>query len=1104
MLDPQASRFWKGALQSELIDAEGLNACFEAIPPEKRVAEHIDRRMARQAVTRGLITLWQAQQLIAGRVTGFKVNRYVLLDLIGQGGMGRVYLAKDSRLNRRVAVKILSPERVNNARAIARFQREARVGAQLQHENLVRIYDEGEANGKCYIVMEYIEGKNIGAMIAEGGPLPSHVASRLARQVALGLAHAHQKGLIHRDVNPYNILVTLDGTAKLADLGLAIDLADQAPVTREGATVGTFDYVSPEQARHSHAVDTRSDIYSLGCTLYHMIAGRVPYPSPSLPEKLFGHQALEPEPLTALAPDVPEGLAAVVKRMMRKSPDERFATPLEVAQALEPFTNEDSTQTSWDVTPPILPQPRDFEALAGQGGGYQSGLEPNPPPIDANQPSSWMFPSALKSPRIEPIDLGISLDGGSTGSSVDRDSAASSAPASTPAPPPIPRNLQDIPAPAKPTRVAKPDLPPEAVVPGKVGKGADREGLDLGIDLDAANRPAPPARERPARAPAVERATPAPKAEQPPPAAPAPPKTRPRPEEALPFEISVGPSETGAAGDTIDLGLSLNPAPEPPPRAEPPARKPQARQPEPPPPKPTPRNVEPAPELPADFAASLGSARPAEGPFSLGLDLGPAPPLSTPKATTRAVPTAADGQNATTNPPRASARKRGPALDARTMIGAGAVVVILIVAAIAISLRGSHPASTTDRTARKKSEQVKDEATRPDANQEEPQARSVVDREPKPKPKPSRDAKADVKEAAPKSEFDEPARGSGYLVRLGNAQRVYEPDLQGAMQVAINSHGRVVLNNSEPIQLKESDAAIRVAGGRLIVAAEPGTAPVLEVEVKGKPFLAPRLDTPVQLIGITIRARFTGADAETPPLISAGHEIVLENCILKADGPARGKRAVVCEGGNVRAVGCWFDGFDHAFDVAVFGGKTLRFQDCIFSHGDSNAGWPTRLRNFSGRSTSDARQLAFEQCTVRAAGLFDLEGFSDKAVLSVTLKDSVIQANTLLAWSPAGGGPLPSAALRWSGSSNLYDVHGKAWIVAKAGETAAAANSPIDFNSWARKFTDLSSRAEPVKFANKSSTDALAPSDFLPENAGSVAVGADPAKVGPGAVKPAP
>lgn len=352
MAEPQASRFWRAALQSGLLDTQALTACYEGIVSTKRDdPDNIDRRLARQAVLSQALTLWQAQQLMAGRTSGFKVDRYILLEMIGQGGMGRVYLARDSRLNRRVALKILSPERINNPRAIARFQREARVGAQLQHENLVRIYDFGESNGRFYLVMEFIEGRTIGALISEGGPLPSAMAVRLVRQVALGLEHAHRKGLIHRDVNPYNIMVTHDGTAKLADLGLAIDLADDDHVTREGATVGTFDYVAPEQARHSHSADIRSDIYSLGCSLYHMLSGRVPFPSPSLPEKLFAHQAMDAKPLDEVIASVPPGLARVVARMMRKNPDERFATPLDVFQALEPFAETGPPAAEDDARP---------------------------------------------------------------------------------------------------------------------------------------------------------------------------------------------------------------------------------------------------------------------------------------------------------------------------------------------------------------------------------------------------------------------------------------------------------------------------------------------------------------------------------------------------------------------------------------------------------------------------------------------------------------------------------------------------------------------------------------------------------------------------------
>jgi serine/threonine protein kinase len=343
MVDPQASQFWRFAVKSGLLDDEAVQACWEKIPEDKRTADAVDRRLARQAVNAGLLTVWQAQQLLTGRATGFKIDRYLLLDLIGQGGMGRVYLAKDTRLGRRVAIKVLSNARMSNPRAIARFQREAKVGAQLQHENLVRIYDQGESSGTHYLViihylvMEYIEGRNVAQIIGERGSIAWPEAARLARQIALGLEHAQQKGLIHRDVNPANILVTREGVAKLADLGLAIDLAEEANVTRDGATVGTFDYISPEQARHSREVDTRADIYSLGCTLYHMLSGRVPFPMPSLPEKLYAHQLHDAEPPTAPEGELPEGLVEVVRRMMRKRPEERYQTPVEVAQALEPF-----------------------------------------------------------------------------------------------------------------------------------------------------------------------------------------------------------------------------------------------------------------------------------------------------------------------------------------------------------------------------------------------------------------------------------------------------------------------------------------------------------------------------------------------------------------------------------------------------------------------------------------------------------------------------------------------------------------------------------------------------------------------------------------------
>jgi len=379
MLDPKTSQFWRAAIQSGLLDAASLARCWEAIPTEKRDApEHLDRRLGRQAVHLGLLTLWQAQQLLAGRVTGYRVDRYILQDLIGQGGMGRVYLAKDTRLGRQVALKILSPERMNNERAVTRFQREARVGAQLQHENLVRLYDFGEANGRHFLVMEFIEGRSLGFYIATEGRIPYPLAARFGRQVALGLEHAHRKDLIHRDVNPYNVIVTHEGVAKLADMGLAIDRGDEAQVTRDGATVGTFDYVAPEQARRSHSADIRSDIYSLGCSLYHMITGQVPFPYPSLAEKLFAHQSQDATPIETLAPDVPPALGDVIRKMMRKKPEERFQNPTEVAAALRPFADRASAEHATALAVGADAETRSIEApnfaASKATGGREIGL----------------------------------------------------------------------------------------------------------------------------------------------------------------------------------------------------------------------------------------------------------------------------------------------------------------------------------------------------------------------------------------------------------------------------------------------------------------------------------------------------------------------------------------------------------------------------------------------------------------------------------------------------------------------------------------------------------------------------------------------------------
>ncbi|MEW4567020.1 serine/threonine-protein kinase [Tautonia sp. JC769] len=339
VVNPELSKFWQTAIRSGLIDPEALTSCLEGIDPERLTPRALDRRLARQAVARGKLTAWQAQQLLLGRLKILRIGKYELLRPIGRGGMGKVYLARDTTLGRQVAMKLLSGEQGKNPRAVARFGREARIAGQLQDEHLIRVFDFGETSSARYLVMEYIGGKSAARLIEEHGALPPAIAAEVGRQVALGLEYLHLKGLLHRDVTPSNMLVDRVGVVKLADLGLAIDLEDAERLTREGSTVGTFDYLSPEQASNSRAIGIQSDIYSLGCSLYHMIAGRVPFPAPTLPEKLVAHRIAEAESLEALALSCPPGLDAVIRRMMMKDPGGRYAVPTEVAAALEPFAS---------------------------------------------------------------------------------------------------------------------------------------------------------------------------------------------------------------------------------------------------------------------------------------------------------------------------------------------------------------------------------------------------------------------------------------------------------------------------------------------------------------------------------------------------------------------------------------------------------------------------------------------------------------------------------------------------------------------------------------------------------------------------------------------
>lgn len=299
------------------------------------------KALAKALMQQGWITAFQVNYLLKGKGQELLLGSYVLLDRLGEGGMGQVYKARNWKLGKVVALKLIHKDRITNPDAVRRFKREVRAAASLNHPNVVAAYDAAEVAGTHSLVMEYVEAPDLARFVKEKGPLPVDRACDCIRQAALGLQHAYERGLVHRDIKPSNLLLTpRESAVKILDLGLArVDGAGSeddrtATLTQNGLVIGTPDYVSPEQARQAHTADIRSDIYSLGCTFYFLLTGQVPFPGGSSVEKLMCHQLEEPQPVETIRRDVPAKVAAVVRRMMAKAPEKRFQTPAEVVAAL--------------------------------------------------------------------------------------------------------------------------------------------------------------------------------------------------------------------------------------------------------------------------------------------------------------------------------------------------------------------------------------------------------------------------------------------------------------------------------------------------------------------------------------------------------------------------------------------------------------------------------------------------------------------------------------------------------------------------------------------------------------------------------------------------
>jgi WD40 repeat protein len=266
--------------------------------------------------------------------------RYRVVQLLGAGGMGAVYKAEHRLMERPVALKVINPNLVDEPAAVERFRREVRTAARLAHPNIVTALDAEQAGNTHFLVMEYVEGTDLAEVVRRKGPLPVAHACAYVRQAALGLQHAYERGMVHRDIKPHNLLLTRQGQVKILDFGLARfarEAGPATPLTAVNSMMGTPDYVAPEQANDARSADIRADIYSLGCTLYHLLTGRPPFGHLPLMGKLVAHVQEQPRPVTELRPEVPAEVAAVLERMLAKDPARRYPTPAAVAQALAPF-----------------------------------------------------------------------------------------------------------------------------------------------------------------------------------------------------------------------------------------------------------------------------------------------------------------------------------------------------------------------------------------------------------------------------------------------------------------------------------------------------------------------------------------------------------------------------------------------------------------------------------------------------------------------------------------------------------------------------------------------------------------------------------------------
>ncbi len=381
---PKLDDFLSNVAKSGLITASDLDRARAELPAEPEADAAV--RCARLLIQKDLLTSYQARKLLAGATRGFFLGGYRILRPLGEGGMGKVFLAAHEQGGKKVAIKVLPPKRaVEQSNALERFRREMDLSQRVQHPNLARTLDVGNEGDVHFMIMEYIPGESLYQIVKgkNGGPLRVTDTARFFIKVLDGLDAAHQAGLVHRDIKPSNIMVTPEGEPKVLDLGLARAMGEESPLTRPNVVIGTLDYASPEQLGNAAKADRRSDLYSVGCTLYFTLAGRPPFEGGDVVNKIFKQRMDDPEPLERVARGVPASFAAIVRKLMAKKPDERYQTCGELRADLARWTDPervhaivgDETDHARAFPLPLAElEEDDLRLLSDEDGSSQYGL----------------------------------------------------------------------------------------------------------------------------------------------------------------------------------------------------------------------------------------------------------------------------------------------------------------------------------------------------------------------------------------------------------------------------------------------------------------------------------------------------------------------------------------------------------------------------------------------------------------------------------------------------------------------------------------------------------------------------------------------------------